>query len=68
MRTGRRRPSSAATASLPSPESSSTSNSSHSMPAPDRAASMRSANGAMLAASRNVGTTMESAPPAAPAS
>ena len=59
IRMGRRCASSATTASLPSPESSSARISSHSMPAPSRAARTRSASAGMFAASRYVGTTME---------
>ena len=61
MRTGRRWASSATTASLPSSELSSTSSSSQAILVLERAASMRSARRGMLAASRKVGTMMETA-------
>ena len=47
---------------MPSPESSSTTMSSHSIPASDSAASMRAASGAMFSASQKVGTTTVTGP------
>ena len=60
-RTGRRRASSAATAGLPSSELSSISSNSQAIPLSERAARMRSARRGRLAASRNVGTMMDTA-------
>ena len=59
QRTAMRSASAASTRELPSPESSSTNRSSHAMPVPANAPVMRSASGRRFAASRNVGTTIE---------